>query len=409
MKSRRARLTIESIAAGGDGVGRLDGLAVFVPRTAPGDVVDAVVRISGRFGRGEVVQRLESSGSRVTPLCRHYEGDDCGGCQLQHLAYAAQLDQKRRIVHDALQRIGRRVVEVPPVVPSPSSWRYRSRLTLTLRRGPAGWTIGLHSRQDPGRVFPLSECPITDDRVVAAWREIAAASSFLPDGPDLRGTVRLMGSDLACILEGGVTWSASREFVRRCPALAVVRWRPANGPPRVVLDRRTAGAPEEAFDQVNRAVADLARAEIVERALAHAPRTAVDGYSGLGATAAALLERGVAVTAIEADADAAAHSARLHPSARVLSGRVEELLERALPADVVILNPPRAGVDARVTDVLGREPRPRAVLYMSCDAATLARDVARLPAWRVASLRAFDMFPQTAHVEIICELTPEAA
>ena len=101
--------------------------------------------------------------------------------------------------------------------------------------------------------------------------------------------------------------------------------------------------------------------------------------------------------------------ASLAPPSSVISGRVEDHLERALPADVVILNPPRAGVDSRVTDALERHRASlRALFYVSCDPATLARDLARLPGYRLVSVRGYDMFPQTAHVETLCELEPIA-
>lgn len=408
----RVRVAIESIAAGGDGVGRVDGLVIFLPRTAPGDVVEAVVRSRGRLGRGEVHALVERSPSRVAPHCPHYEGDDCGGCQLQHLAYPAQLDQKRRIVADAFQRIARRDVDVPPVVASPSPWEYRSRLTLALQRRAGRWVLGLHSRRSPGVIFNLAQCPITDPRVVGAWREVAGAAPHLPDAPALRGTVRLLGAGLGLVLEGGDAWPGARAFAARCPSLSVIRWIRSTGEARVVLDRRPGGeaAPEISFDQVNHEVASLARADLVERAMAREPATVVDAYAGLGATAGLLAARGAVVTAIEADAEAAAHCARRFPGVRVLGGTVENLLERSLPADVVILNPPRAGVDRRVTAILeAATPRPRALLYMSCDPATLARDVAALPSWRVAAVRVWDMFPQTAHVEVTCELIPEGA
>jgi 23S rRNA (uracil1939-C5)-methyltransferase len=108
------------------------------------------------------------------------------------------------------------------------------------------------------------------------------------------------------------------------------------------------------------------------------------------------------------DADATNRCATLLPEgSRALAGRVEDRLAAALPADVVLLNPPRTGLHERVTDTLQSvSPAPRAVIYVSCDPATLARDLARLPRYRIASLRAFDMFPQTAHVETVCELVP---
>jgi 23S rRNA (uracil1939-C5)-methyltransferase len=194
------------------------------------------------------------------------------------------------------------------------------------------------------------------------------------------------------------------------PDLQVIRWRPAQGAPRTIVDRRSSGAPEESFDQVNQPVASAARQELVARALACSPRVAIDAYAGLGTTARALAERGVNVTAIEADIAAVKYAAtHLPEGSTAIAGKVEDLLPGYLPADVVILNPPRAGVDARVTEALQSRPLPRSVLYMSCDPATLARDVSRLPAYRVDSLVAYDMFPQTAHVEVICELIPEDA
>ncbi len=125
----------------------------------------------------------------------------------------------------------------------------------------------------------------------------------------------------------------------------------------------------------------------------------------------AIAESGAKVTAIELDSDAAHWTAARLPEGSVsLRARVEEALASALPADVVVLNPPRAGVDAKVTETLeATTPPPRAIVYVSCNPATLARDLSRLPSYRIESLVAFDMFPQTAHVETVCDLVPEAA
>jgi 23S rRNA (uracil1939-C5)-methyltransferase len=270
--------------------------------------------------------------------------------------------------------------------------------------------MGLHAYDDVDRVFDLRECPITDPRVVSAWAEVRQAARLLPRSPELRGTVRLAGDELALVIEGSEAWPSARDFASALPSMSVIRWRPSNGGSRVVVDRRGSHTPDESFDQVNQPVATAARRELLDRALAASPRTAIDAYAGLGATSRALADRGISVTAIEADASAARFAAGHLPSeSRVLTGLVEDFMAQCLPADVVVLNPPRAGVHARVTEALETQPRPRLVLYMSCDPATLARDVARLPAYRVSSLRAYDMFPQTAHVEVVCELTPEGA
>ena len=113
-----ATLKIASIAAGGDGVGRADGVVVFVPRTAPGDVARVRLARAKRFARGELISLDAPSPSRVDPPCPHYTHDRCGGCQIQHLSYDAQLDAKQTIINDSLQRIGRRDVSDPEVEPS---------------------------------------------------------------------------------------------------------------------------------------------------------------------------------------------------------------------------------------------------------------------------------------------------
>jgi 23S rRNA (uracil1939-C5)-methyltransferase len=228
--------------------------------------------------------------------------------------------------------------------------------------------------------------------------------------------VRLLGDLPPCaafVLEGGRQWSAHAEFFERTPSLGALWWIPDGGARRLLHDRRTGAAraePGASFAQVNGEMAPLLAAFVTEAVMMQAPATVVDAYAGAGEVAAALAARGVRVTAIERDAEAsAACAARLGAGSRSVTGRVEDALGAALPADVVVLNPPRAGVDARVTACLAADASVRAIVYVSCDPATLARDVARLPAWRIARLTAFDMFPQTAHVETVCELVPGAA
>jgi len=178
----------------------------------------------------------------------------------------------------------------------------------------------------------------------------------------------------------------------------------------LVHERRHAPA-AISFGQINAGVAEMLRAHVVNRVRAHAPTTVVDAYSGTGETATVLAASGARVTAIELDRQAAALCAtRLPPGSRSLVGRVESLLMNALPADAIIFNPPRAGLHERITSTLERQSRPPgAIVYVSCDPATLARDLARLPSYRIASIETFDMFPQTAHVETVCELVPAAS
>ncbi|HEX7546306.1 MAG TPA: hypothetical protein VF368_06235 [Gemmatimonadaceae bacterium] len=410
----RLTLEIESIAAGGDGVARSDGLVVFVPRTAVGDRVVANVTVKGRLARG-VPESIERAGpDRVTPECGHYSGDRCGGCQLQHLSVPAQREAKRKIITDALHRIGKRIVSPPEIRAGANAWRYRRKLTLALRRSGSAWTFGLHAYDDPSRVFALQDCRISDQRLMSVWREILGASAHLPHATQLRGAVRLLGdaaNRASFVLEGESTWDSHEAFFNAVPSLAALWWVPEDGVRRLLGDRRGKNEPGASFVQVNPEVATMLEAFVLDTVMAHAPATAIDAYSGSGDLALALAARGVRAIAIESDTEASAWAAsRLPVGSRAVTARVEDAIRNTLPADAVILNPPRAGVDARVTSALEKATSAvRAIVYVSCDPATLARDLSRLPGWKVAKLTAFDMFPQTAHVETVCELVPAAA
>ncbi len=411
-------LEIESIASGGDGIAHSEGLVVFTPRTAVGDRIIASVRVKGRLARG-VIERIESNGpDRTTPECAHYVNDNCGGCQLQHITIAAQRDAKRKIISDSLRRIGKRDVSPPEIHAGANAWRYRRKLTLALRRDGSGsggrWIAGLHAFDDPAKVFSLNDCPISDERLMLVWRELLAAQAHFPSAIQLRGAVRMLadsGNRAAFVLEGGRDWNSHEAFFAAVPSLDALWWMPENGARRLLGDRRTNSEPGASFAQVNPAIAAKLESFVIDSVMAHAPASAVDGYAGAGDVAVALAARGVRVVAIELDAEAAAWAAsRLPAGSRTVTARVEDAIRNTLPADVVILNPPRTGVDARVTAALANAaPAVRAIVYVSCDPATLARDIARLPNWQIARLTAFDMFPQTAHVETVCELVPVMA
>lgn len=431
---RELQVTVESIAGGGDGVARTNGLVVFLPRTAPGDVGIARATIGKSFARGRLTTLERPSSQRVEPPCPHYVQDDCGGCQLQHLSYEGQLDAKRRIVVDAFERIAHRQVEVPPVEASREQWRYRAKLTLALRRRAPGegvregslsppdspWVAGLHPFDDPSSVFELVDCPITHSRLMDSWRELLAAGALLPETDALRVSARLTSDGMAVVVQGGERWTTVDAFIDSVSSASELWWAPRGEPAQLLRGRAADVRPDDqaepmqdepgaAFVQVNPEVADSLRAYVLRVALAESPRTAVDAYAGTGAYARRLSEAGVRVTAIERDAVAAAFmTPLLAPPSLVVPAPVERALGDALPADLVIVNPPRAGLHASVSELLSSgRPRPSRLIYVSCNPATLARDVGRLSGWRVASVRAFDMFPQTAHVEVVCEMLPE--
>lgn len=406
-----ATVRVESIAAGGDGVARAEGFVVFVPRSAPGDLGAVDIAMRGSFARAPFIRLIEPAPTRVDPPCPHYTADRCGGCQLQHMEYGAQLAAKAGIIRDSIQRIGKRTLESPVVNASPQQWRYRRKLTLAMSRTGDRWIAGLHPYDSPRRIFSLRDCLITDERVVEIWRQVLSAQGALPIASSLRGAVRVDDDGATFVLEGGDVWPTATRFFDAIPSLTALWWIPDKKRRRLMQERGPASAPSASFVQVNAPVAAQMHDFVLARVLGHRPATVIDGYSGAGDLALSLAAQGVRVTAIELDGDASAYAgARLPQGSRSLSGKVEELLPTALPADVVVLNPPRTGVDGRVAELLDQsDPAPRAIVYVSCNPATLARDLARMPRYRIASLEAFDMFPQTAHVETVCELVPVSA
>lgn len=420
-QSRIETVVIDAIAAGGDGVGRVDGMAAFIPRTAPGDVIEASVVSHGRFARAHITRMVTPAPERVVPRCQHYIADECGGCQLQHLSEAAQLEAKSRIVRDTLARIGRRHIPLPCIERSPKAWDYRQKLTLSLVRNSATreWTGGLHPLGQADTVFELQECRISAPALVAAWHAVRASSRLLPDGHSLRITFRLVpDSDrVAITVAGGVLWKEWKGLAARLPMLGALWWISA------VNERHELVPPESSFQstavtfvQVNPGLARIMHDHVLARVLTFAPARVVDAYAGTGALSLDLVGQGVAVTAIEWDHAAVGLLRQDLPTgSAALAAPVEEVIERALydPArpDVVVLNPPRTGIHAFVASTLEQHARRglRAIVYVSCDPATLARDLARLPSWRIEHVHCFDMFPQTAHVETVCVLIPEAS
>lgn len=401
-------LRIDSIAAGGDGVGRVGGMVVFVPRSAPGDVLLVTTEKRQRMMRGRIERVLLEGPDRVAPPCDHYVLDRCGGCQLQHMRYESQLAAKATIVRDALERIGGLRVDTPAVTPSDAQLRYRRKLTLALRRTPRGWVAGLHRFDAPDEIFALADCPIADEMVLEDWRAVLKHSAYLPRARSLRAAVRAMDSGFAFTVEGGARWRGHERLFAEVGRMQELWWQPENQRRRLLHSRGDTHAAGASFVQVNPAVAGRVRDWVMQIVTEQRPRSAVDAYAGSGHIAAALAASGISVTAIEVDRDAARLcAARLPAGSRVIAQPVERALAGALPADVVVLNPPRGGLHQDVPALLrAQTAAPQRIIYVSCNPATLARDLKRLDGFRIASLRAFDMFPQTAHVETVCELAP---
>jgi 23S rRNA (uracil1939-C5)-methyltransferase len=419
--SNVGELTIERIAAGGAGVGRgSDGKVVFIHRTAPGErVAYRVLESRSRWSRGELVRVLEASPMRRPAPCRFYAR--CGGCTLEHLEYDAQLSAKAAIVVDALMRIGGLAVDPPAVTASPEQFRYRNRVSFTLVRLPNGRVLaGFHELHRPDRVLDIDEgCLMPESAVAKAWgairRHWGRNAARLPSGSRLRLTIRATaGGTTALLVQGGYGEGRADELIARVPGLDAIWHQPTPDRAPVLLAGSAALAEQwqdeelslsgGVFLQVNRGAAQLLEDHVLSIAGTMDGNTVVDAYCGVGLHARRLARLGARVTGIELDALAVAEAQRTVPEAAFVVARVEDALAAQLPADLVILNPPRAGVGAGALDALLAMP-PSRLIYVSCDPATLARDLKRLASrFRVGSIRCFDLFPQTSHVETVVEL-----
>ena len=413
-------VSVHGIGAGGFGVGALpDGKVVFLPRTAPGDrVLVKIVKEKARWARGEALKWIKEGPGRRDPPCPLYA--QCDGCSLQHMAYQEQLTCKSRLVGDALRRLGGLEVTDPEVVPSPAEIRYRNKMTFTLRRLPGGRTVaGLRELGHRGRVLDIGEeCLLPEEPLLEIWRDLRSGwgpqASLLPQGRELRLTLRIGEEGGSLLVGGGKGDGDPSSLLSKVPGLSSI-WRDTKGnalrhlagdltlPVRwgedlLVLHgggfiQVNRGAGEELYDHVLNEVGDIRGKKVV------------DAYCGVGVLGRAMALAGGVVTGIDIDpAGLMAGQANPLEGFQMVPGRVEEDLEALLPADLVILNPPRAGVSDSVPPILiGNSPEK--VVYVSCDPATLARDLNRLGGgFQVESVRSFDLFPQTAHVETVVTL-----
>jgi 23S rRNA (uracil1939-C5)-methyltransferase len=309
-------------------------------------------------------------------------------------------------VGDALRRLGRREVDDPMLVPAVREFEYRTKITLA--QG-AGGRIGLHPYDRPDRVFELDWCHITVPELMTLWQTLRRLRRQFP--PRLRTVVLRLdraGRRHVIFRAGeGEPWTGGRTLAAELTQQgqpATIWWQSGDGAPRAMGGGGEA-YPATVFEQVNPVMGDRVRAHAVTRLGPVAGRAVWDLYAGIGETTSALATAGARVESVESDRRAVAEAERRGPPARRHTGRVEAVLGELRPPDLVITNPPRTGMDAAVPAALERL-RPERVVYVSCDPATLARDLGRLPGFRLAEVVAFDLFPQTAHVETVAVLEP---
>lgn len=405
-----AEVTVRTIATGGDGVATLpDGRTVFIPRSAPGDRLRLrALRLHKRFARARIDAVLEPGPDRVSPPCPHYVADQCGGCQLMHLSPDAQRAAKARFVGDALRRIARLDVPDPEVIRSPAMLGYRTKVTFALMDGH----LGYHPIGEPTRVFDVHDCLLAEPTLQGLFRAASAAREVFPAEGARIVLRRDREKQLHIIVRTGLgapSWTGAEALDRSLLAAGwrvTIWWHPDGGQPRVLSGSKDPW-PATVFEQVHPALGGLVRAAAVASLGTIAGVHAWDLYAGIGETTYALAERGASVESVEHDGRAVELAEGLGPSGpRRLAGRAEDLVNRLAPPAVIVTNPPRAGMAPEVVATLAASGA-RRIAYVSCDPATLARDLAGLnPSYQLAQLMAFDQFPETAHVEALAVLEP---
>ncbi len=365
----KLQLEIQDIAFGGEGVGRAEDFVIFVPFTAVGDRVEAeLVEVKKRFARARLLTVVNPSASRVQPLCRYF--GDCGGCQYQHIAYEVQLGIKHKQVCDLFERIGGLAPAlVAPVIPCPNPYHYRNRIMIRSQwdKFKQGLNIGF-IRADNRLVVDIEECKIAE--------------------PALNEQIR---------------------HVRAHP--------PPKGGLKVVLRIPPEGwqVPPDSFFQNNFLLLPEMIKAVRERLMDAGTRHLVDVYCGVGFFGLELADLVESYAGVELDhmaiKAARKNAADMHKTnGEFVAGSAEEklpeLLARFTPEQsTVVLDPPRKGCHPELLATL-RQVKPRQIIYVSCQPATMARDLKELSegGFRVERVQPLDMFPQTAHVECVADL-----
>ena len=446
-RDQELELRIDSLAYGGNGVARLNGFVVFVRRALPGDTVRArITKVKRSHAEAVSLEVVEAGAERVQAPCDHYPA--CGGCKFQDLAYDVQLEAKGRQVADALARIGGlRDAPLEEPVPAESLFGYRNKLEYSFTAGEDGLGLGFHRAGRWDEVLDVRRCWLTTDlgnairESVKGWARAEGLPAYDQEAQVgyLRHLVVREGRNTGQALVVLVTApgdlqgaDALVESLRRFPEVRSVHWAVNDTAAEVtnlptdllwgeeaieeqILGLRFRLRPN-AFMQTNTAMCEVLYGLAAEYAGLTGEETVYDLYCGTGTIGLTLARRALTVWGIESSEESVAcavENAELNglPNAAFFAGDVaadlEELRERAGPPDVVVVDPPRAGLSGKAVRRIGELRAPRLV-YVSCNPTTLAGNAKELVGdfgYRLERGRAVDMFPHTPHVETVALFT----
>jgi 23S rRNA (uracil1939-C5)-methyltransferase len=445
-RDQELELAVESLAFGGNGVARLNGFVVFVRRGLPGDRVRArVTKVQRRHAEALAVEVLEPSPLRVAAPCVHYPA--CGGCRFQDLLYEAQLESKADQVRDALVRIGG--VAEPPlgeIVPAESAFYYRNKLEYSFTETPAGPSLGFHRARRWDEVLDIERCWLTTELgnavrlAVRDWAREAGLTAYdQAEGTGyLRHLVYREGRNTGQVLVQLVTAKGDLHdpdglvaALRRFPEVRSIHHSVNETPAEVTnLPTRLLWGEEaieeelrglrfrirpNAFLQTNTAMAERLYELAVEFASLTGEETVWDLYCGIGSIGLTMAPGALTVWGVDISEESVAcaiENAELNgiSNAAFYAGDVgqaiEDLKDRSGGPDVVVVDPPRAGLSGKAVRRLGRIGAPR-IVYVSCNPTTLAGNVKQLRGewgYELRRARPVDMFPHTPHVETVALL-----
>jgi 23S rRNA (uracil1939-C5)-methyltransferase len=445
-KDQELELTIDRLAYGGNGVARLNGFVVFVRRGLPGDRVRArVTKVQRRHAEALATEVLEPGPSRVDAPCAHFPA--CGGCRFQDLAYEAQIAAKGEQVADALRRIGG-IAEPPlePILGADDVFHYRNKLEYSFTQLEDGPTLGFHKAGRWDEVLEIEKCWLTTDlgnairNTVRDWarEERLVAYDQAEQTGYLRHLVVREGRNTGQALVQLVTAAGEKfetghfvDVLRRFPEVRSIHWSQNKSPAEVTnlptdllwgedaIEEELCGlrfrVRPNAFLQTNTAMAERLYGIARELAGLTGRETVYDLYCGIGTIGLTLASDALTVWGVEVSEESVAcalENADLNgiTNAAFFAGNVgqslEELHERSGDPDVVVVDPPRAGLAGKALRRLGRIGAQR-IVYVSCNPTTLASDVKQLAGdfgYELRRAKPVDMFPHTPHIETVALL-----
>jgi 23S rRNA (uracil1939-C5)-methyltransferase len=445
-KGQELELAIDSLAYGGNGVARLNGFVVFVRRGLPGDRVRArVTKVKRNHAEAVVTDLLQPGTSRVDAPCAHFPA--CGGCRFQDLAYGAQAAAKEAQVRDALERIGG--ISSPPleaIVPAAAAFHYRNKLEYSFTQTEEGPALGFHRAGRWDEVLEIERCWLTTDLgnairdAVRAWAREERLRTYDQETHEgfLRHLVVREGRNTGQVLVVLVTAPGELpdvehfvDVLNAFPEVRSVHWAVNEGVAEVTnLPTRLLWGEEAieeellglrfrirpgAFLQTNTAMAERLYGLAHDYAALTGAETVYDLYCGIGTIGLTMARQAFAVWGVEVSEESVAcaiENGELNEisNAAFFAGEVgrslEELRDRAGPPDVVVVDPPRAGLAGKALRQVGSVAAPR-IVYVSCNPTTLASDLKVLAqdfGYRLERARPLDMFPHTPHVETVALL-----